>query len=137
HAQGRQVGLLANDKRGTVLTPHRAVRLEKALLEYLAIAQADGDMPISSRHIWDRVRRLPGRMIAVITPSSDAAWIRSLQSMANRRASRAAFYIDAASFGAPEPHLTFDIGTDIDLFIVSKGDDFSRLMKTRSAIRLV
>lgn len=137
HAQGRQVGLLANDSRGTVLTPHRAFRLEKALLEYLAIAKADGDLPISSRQIWDRVRRLPGRMVAVITPSSDAAWMRSLESIPSRQTSRVAFYIDAASFGAPEPHLTFDIRSDIELFVVSKGDDFSRMMKTRSAIRLV
>ena len=106
-------------------------------MEYLAIVRADGEVPISSRQIWDRIRRLPGRMLAVITPSVDATWIRNLESMTSRRTSRVAFYIDAASFGATQPHLTFDLHSDVDLFVVRQGDDFSRLMKTRNAIRLV
>jgi uncharacterized protein (DUF58 family) len=137
HSQGRQVGLITNDSRGTILTPHRAFRLERAMLEYLAVAQADGDLPIGSAQVWDRVRRLPGRMLAVITPSADATWLRNLEAIPQKRTARVAFYIDAASFGAAEPHLTFDLHTDVDLFVVRRGDDFSRLMKTRNAVRLV
>ena len=137
HSQGRQVGLITNDSRGTVLTPHRAVRSDRAILEYLAIAQADGESPISSRQIWDKIRKLPGRMLAIITPSTDAGWVRNLELISHRRTARVAFYIDAASFGASEPHLTFELQSDIELFVVSQGDDFSRLMKSRNAIRLV
>ena len=137
HAQGRQVGLIANDSRNTVLTPHRAVRLERAMLEYLAIARADGEVPIWSPQIWDKVRRLPGRMLVVITPSADANWLRNLEAMPNRKTARVAFYLDAASFGGPDPHLTFELHSDVELFVVQKGDDFSRLMKTRNAVRLV
>jgi uncharacterized protein (DUF58 family) len=137
HSQGRQVGLITNDSRGTILTPHRAFRLERAVLEYLAVAQADGDLPIGSPQVWDRVRRLPGRMLAVITPSADATWLRNLEAIPNKRTARVAFYIDAASFGAAEPHLTFDLHSDVELFVVRRGDDFSRLMKTRNAVRLV
>ncbi len=137
HSQGRQVGLITNDSRGTMLTPHRAFRLERALLEYLAIAQADGDVPIASPQVWDKVRKLPGRMIALITPSTDATWLRNLEMTPHKRTARVAFYIDAASFGAAEPHLSFDLHTDVELFVVRKGDDFSRLMKTRNAVRLV
>jgi len=136
-AQGRQVGLIANDSRLTVLTPHRAMRLERALLEYLAVAQADGEMPIWSPQLWDRVRRLPGRMVAVITPSSDPKWISNLESVPSRRTSRVAFYLDAASFGATEPHLTFELHSDVELFVVKKGDDFSRLLRTGKSVRLV
>ena len=57
--------------------------------------------------------------------------------VAHRRTARVAFYIDAASFGAAEPHLSFDLHTDVELFVVRKGDDFTRLMKTRNAVRLV
>ena len=137
HSQGRQVGLITNDSRGTVLTPHRAFRLERAVLEYLAIAQADGDLPIHSYQIWDKIRKLPGRMIALITPSTDAGWLRNLEAIPHKRTARVAFYIDAASFGAPEPHLSFDLHSDVELFVVRKGDDFSRLMRTRNAVRLV
>ena len=137
HSQGRQVGLVTNDSRGTVLTPHRAFRLERAVHEYLAIAQADGDLPIHSAQVWDRIRKLPGRMLAVITPSTEVTWLRNLESVPHKRTARVAFYIDAASFGAPDPHLTFDLHSDVELFVVRKGDDFSRLMKTRNAVRLV
>jgi uncharacterized protein (DUF58 family) len=137
HTQGRQVGLITNDSRGTMLTPHRAFRLERAVLEYLAIAQADGDHPISSPQVWDKVRKLPGRMIALITPSTDVSWLRNLEIVPHKRIARVAFYIDAASFGAAEPHLSFDLVTDVELFVVRKGDDFSRLMRTRNAVRLV
>ena len=137
HTQGRQVGLITNDSRGTLLMPHRAFRLERAVLEFLAVAQADGDLPIGSPQVWDRVRKLPGRMLAVITPSTDATWLRNLEAVPNKRTARVAFYIDAASFGANEPHLTFDLHSDVELFVVRKGDDFSRLMKTRNAVRLV
>jgi uncharacterized protein (DUF58 family) len=137
HSQGRQVGLITNDSRGTMLTPHRAFRLERAVLEYLAVAQADGDLPIASVQVWDKVRKLPGRMIALITPSTDTTWLRNLEMVAHRRTARVAFYIDAASFGAAEPHLSFDLHTDVELFVVRKGDDFTRLMKTRNAVRLV
>ena len=107
------------------------------MLEYLAVAQADGELPIGSQQVWDRVRRMPGRMLAVITPSADASWLRNLEAVPQKRTARVAFYIDAASFGAAEPHLTFDLHTDVDLFVVRRGDDFSRLMKTRNAVRLV
>jgi uncharacterized protein (DUF58 family) len=137
NAQGRMVGLLANDARGTILTPHRAVRQEKAILEYLAVAQADGDMAISAPVIWERIRRLPGRMIVLITPRSNADWLRMLETMPSRRTEKVAFYIDGSSFGSAEPHLTFDLHTDVELFVVRKGDDFSRLMRTRNALRLV
>ena len=137
HSQGRLVGLIANDRRGTMLTPHRAVRQEKALLEYLAMAQADGDVPITASQVWERVRRLTGRMVVVITPSPDPTWLARIESLPSRRTTRVAFYLDATSFGAPGPHMTFEIRTDVDLFPVQKGDDFSRLLKTRTGARLV
>jgi hypothetical protein len=48
-----------------------------------------------------------------------------------------AFYIDASSFGASEPNLSFDLGSDVDLYVVRKGDDFARMLRTRDALRLV
>src|SRR5207302_1617355 len=76
-------------------------------------------------------------LIALITPSTDAGWLRNLEAIPHKRTARVAFYIDAASFGAPEPHLSFDLHSDVELFVVRKGDDFSRLMRTRNAVRLV
>jgi uncharacterized protein (DUF58 family) len=136
HERGRKVGLIANDARGTLLEPHRAVRQERVILDYLATAQADSGISLSAALAWERMRRLPRRAVAVISPSADPAWIGKLQAVRTRGTALIAFYIDASSFGAPEPNLSFDLGSDVDLYVVRKGDDFGHLMRTRDAVRL-
>ena len=137
HNRGRKVGLIANDSRGTLLEPHRAVRQDRLILDYLAVARADGPQPLARAMAWDRIRRLPRRAIAVITPSPDPAWVRTMQAVRGRGTSLLAFYIDASSFGGSDPNLSFDLGSDVDLYVVRRGDDFTRLLRTRDAVRLV
>src|SRR5690348_7010351 len=136
HSRGRQVGLIANDSRGTVLEPHRAVRQDRLILDYLAVCQADGRTPLTQTLAWDRIRRLPRRAIAVITPSADPAWVRLLQAVRGKRSTLIVFYLDGASFGGPDQNVSFDLGQDVDLYVVRMGDDFARLMRTRDAIRI-
>jgi uncharacterized protein (DUF58 family) len=136
HGRGRQVGLIANDAKGTLLEPHRAVRQDRLILDYLAIAQADGRTPLTKTLAWDRIRRLPRRAIAVITPSADPDWVRLLQAVRGRRTTLIVFYLDVASFGGPDQNPSFDLGQDVDLYVVRSGDDFARLVRTRDAIRI-
>jgi uncharacterized protein (DUF58 family) len=136
HGRGRQVGLIANDAKGTLLEPHRAVRQDRLILDYLAIAQADGRTPLTTTLAWDRIRRLPRRAIAVITPSADPDWVRLLQAVRGRRTTLIVFYLDVASFGGPDQNPSFDLGQDVDLYVVRSGDDFARLVRTRDAIRI-
>jgi uncharacterized protein (DUF58 family) len=136
HSRGRQVGLIANDSKGTLLEPHRAVRQDRLILDYLAVAQADGRTSLTKTLAWDRLRRLPRRAVAVITPSADPDWVRLLQAIRGRRSTMLVFYLDTASFGGPDQNPSFDLGQDVDLYVVRKGDDFGRLVRTRDAIRL-
>ena len=136
HARGRKVGLIANDSRGTLLEPHRALRQDRVILEYLAMAEADGDKDLATALSWDRIRRLPRRAIAVITPNPDPGWLNAMQAIRGRGSSLIAFYIDAASFGGPDRGIGLDLGTDVDLYVVRQGDDFTRLMRTRDAVRI-
>jgi uncharacterized protein (DUF58 family) len=137
HSRGRQVGLIANDSKGTILEPHRAVRQDRLILDYLAVAQADGRTPLTQTLAWDKIRRLPRRAIAVITPSADPEWVRLLQAVRGRRTTLIVFYLDVTSFGGPDQNPSFDLGQDVDLYVVRQGDDFARLMRTRDAIRIV
>ena len=136
HSRGRQVGLIANDSKGTILEPHRAVRQDRLILDYLAVAQADGRTPLTKTLAWDRIRRLPRRAIAVITPSADPDWVRLLQAVRGRRTTMIVFYLDVASFGGPDQNPSFDLGQDVDLYVIRCGDDFGRLVRTRDAIRI-
>lgn len=135
-SRGREVGLIANDARGTFLQPHRAIRQDRLILDYLAIAQADGNTSLRQALAWDRVRRLPRRAIAVITPSADPDWVHLLQAVRGRRTTLIVFYLDAVSFGGADRNPTFDLGQDVDLYVVRKGDDFARLVRTRDAVRI-
>src|SRR5260221_14333954 len=85
YSRGRQVGLIANDARGTFLEPHRALRQDRLILDYLAIAQADGNTSLSQALARDRMRRLPTRAIPVITPSAEPNLARILQAGPARR----------------------------------------------------
>jgi len=136
HSRGRQVGLIANDSKGTILEPHRAVRQDRIILDYLAVAGADGRSALAQTLAWERIRRLPRRAIAVITPSADPTWVRLLQAVRGRRSTLIVFYLDGASFGGPDQNASFDLGQDVDLYVVRKGDDFTRLVRTRDAIRI-
>jgi uncharacterized protein (DUF58 family) len=136
HSRGRQVGLIANDSKGTILEPHRAVRQDRLILDYLAVAQADGRTPLTQTLAWDKIRRLPRRAIAVITPSADPEWVRLLQAVRGRRTTLIVFYLDVTSFGGPDQNPSFDLGQDVDLYVVRRGDDFARLVRTRDAIRI-
>src|SRR5207253_2943080 len=118
------------------LAAHRAVRQDRLILDFLAVCQADGRTPLTQTLAWDRIRRLPRRAIAVITPSADPEWVRLLQAVRGRRSTLIVFYLDIASFGGPDQNPSFDLGQDVDLYVVRKGDDFARLVRTRDAIRI-
>jgi uncharacterized protein (DUF58 family) len=135
-ARGRSVGLVANDARGTVIEPTRAGRHDRAVLDFLALAQADGPLRLAESLARERVRRLPRRSIAVITPSADPDWLLALRAMAGRRTALLVFYIDAQTFGAPQSNLTFDFGSEVDLYVIRSGDDLSRLTRMRDAVRV-
>jgi hypothetical protein len=82
------------------------------------------------------MRRLPRRAIAVITPSAEPGWVRLLEAVRGRGTTLIVFYVDPTSFGGPDTNPSFDLGQDVDLYVVRKGDDFARLVRTRDAIRI-
>jgi uncharacterized protein (DUF58 family) len=136
NARGRMVGMIANDARCTVLEPLRAMRQERVILDYLAVAEADAHAPLASAPVWDRLRQLPKRAVAVITANPAPSWMEALRSVRGRNASLLAFFIDPATFGGPEVDAGFDLGSDVNLYVIRKGEDLSRLVRTRDAVRL-
>ena len=62
--------------------------------------------------------------------------MRLLQAVRGKRSTLIVFYLDPASFGGPDQNPSFDLGQDVDLYVVRRGDDFARLVRTRDAIRI-
>jgi uncharacterized protein (DUF58 family) len=121
HTRGRQAGLAANDAKGTVLEPHRAARQDRRVMDYLAVAQADGRRSLHEMLERSRVEDLTRRALAVITPSADGRWLERLQRVRGRQATIAVFYVDAHSFGGPEQEMDFKLGPEVDFHVVRKG----------------
>lgn len=133
--RGRRVGLLASDAKGTVIDTANGSQSERTLLDYLAVAEANGSLPLARSRVWERLRQLDRRAVVVVTPSASGEWVAAARTIRERGGALIVFYIDAASFGAPEPERGFDLGADVELYVVRRGDDLSRLVRTRDAVR--
>ncbi len=136
HLRGRRVGLVTNDGRGTVLDAHRSARQDRIIMDYLATAEADGQESLAAMLRRDVLRNLPKRALAVITPSSDPDWVSAIHGARDRDSSLMVFYIDGGSFGSSRPHLSFDLGLNIDLYVVRRGQELSSLVRSGDVIRL-
>lgn len=135
--RGRRVGLMASDARGTLLDTATGAHSERLLLDYLAVAQANGSRPLGEARIWERLRQLERRAVVVVTPSASGDWVAAARTVRERGGALIVFYIDASTFGAPEPDRGFDLGADVELYVVRRGQDLSRLVRTRDAVRFV
>jgi uncharacterized protein (DUF58 family) len=80
-AEGRAVGLLADDGRLRLLTPGRGPRQLWRILGALVDAQASGTLPlgevIREGHAA-RASEVSGTALAVVTPALDGAWLPAL-----------------------------------------------------------
>jgi uncharacterized protein (DUF58 family) len=139
--RGRRVGLVANDARATVLEPHRVGDRGRMILDYLALVEADGRCDLGRSPVWQRLRRLPRRAIAVFTPSPPQRWIDALRWVGGRGTSMLAFWLDplsfsvegeaAASGSGPPGWVAAAVGGEIDLYVVRRGDGAGRLLRAR------
>jgi uncharacterized protein (DUF58 family) len=97
---GKAVGLVTNDRAGTVIEARRGEAQRLRILEFLALAQADGYMPIA--HLVEQHGRMwKGRGgITVITASRETSWVESVVDVGSRGQRHLAVVVDPTSFGA-------------------------------------
>jgi uncharacterized protein (DUF58 family) len=124
----RMFGLLACGLDKTALEPARGPKQYERVLEALALARADGTLPLA-RLLQEEERRF-GRhtTLIVVTPSADEEWVASLQALVQRGARAAVVLLEARSFGAGDsaliPFSTL-VASDILTYLVRQGDDLA------------
>jgi uncharacterized protein (DUF58 family) len=82
-AEGRAVGLLADDGRRRLVTPGRGPRQLWRILSELVDAQASGALPLSEalrQGHTARASEASGAALVVVTPALDGAWLPGLAS---------------------------------------------------------
>ncbi len=95
----RTVGFAAYGERLHVEEPERGLAQYTRILEHLALARAEGDVPLAE--LLNHEGRRFGRhtTVVVITPSADESWVVSLQMLTGRGVKLAAVLLEARTYG--------------------------------------
>jgi uncharacterized protein (DUF58 family) len=128
-AENRAVGLVAYGAEQVVIQPDKGLRQLRRMLEHLAVAQVgDYALPPLLSDLGATFGR--GMTVAVVTPSSDPAWLVGLVDLARRGLTPAAVILDAKSFGSESDSAAL-LGElarfNIRAFLIRQGQRFSPL----------
>ncbi|HEX9370277.1 MAG TPA: hypothetical protein VF897_04700, partial [Roseiflexaceae bacterium] len=98
-AEGRAVGLLADDGQRRLVTPGRGPRQLWRILGELVAARASGALPLGEvlrQGHAARATEVAGSALAVVTPALDGAWLPAVAGWQRRRAGGALALLVAA-----------------------------------------
>ncbi len=127
----RILGLMAYGDETVMLDPTRGSQQYGRMLEAMAVARAQGTTPLSV--VLEEESRRFGRhtTLIVITPSSDEAWLTSLETTVQQGTRAAVVLLDSVSFGAQDrPALPLETLSAIGVpaYIVRSGSDISLML---------
>lgn len=127
-AQGRAVALAASDREMRRIPAGRGELHDRALLEYLATARDDGEVPFSQL-IRRELNGWRGRGgVVLITADDDQQWVEAAARGSAPGGRALAIFIDPSGFLNRAPTKTpTQWQLVLDLWVVRHGDDLSRL----------
>ena len=94
----RAVGMTINAHRTTVLPADRGSRQHLKIMQLLAAVDGDGTSPLVETIVATAGRLRRGMTAILITPSTDATWIRPIASLRTRGIATVVVAIDAPAF---------------------------------------
>jgi uncharacterized protein (DUF58 family) len=122
----RSVGFISYGKRLFVEEAERGAQHYTRILEALALATAEGDVPLGTLVTEESKRFGRHTTVVVITPSTSEDWVSSLQFVAERGVKVAAVLLEASTFGGNENSLMVFgslAASDIYTYLVRRSDD--------------
>ncbi|MEA3344695.1 MAG: DUF58 domain-containing protein [Chloroflexota bacterium] len=99
--RNRAVGLVSYGSQRQWLKPAHGPRQLDRILELLALARAQGEVPLQRVLESEGARLGRSGLVCVITPAVETGWIAAGQSLARRGPLVTAFFVDPASFPSP------------------------------------
>ena len=94
----RAVGMTVNAHRTTVLPADRGSRQHLKIMQLLAAVDGDGTSPLVETIVATAGRLRRGMTAILVTPSTDATWIRPIASLRTRGIATVVVAIDAPAF---------------------------------------
>lgn len=122
----RSVGFISYGKRLFIEEAERGAQHYTRILEALALATAEGDLPIGTLVQEESKRFGRHTTVVVITPSTKEDWVSSLQFIAEQGVKVGAVLLDAETFGGTESSLmAFGAlaASDVYTYLVRNSDD--------------
>ncbi len=122
----RSVGFISFGKRLYVEEAERGAQHYTRILEALALATAEGDVPVGTLVTEESKRFGRHTTVVVVTSSTDEEWVGSLQFIAQRGVKVACVLLDANTFGSPTSSLMVFgalAAGDIYTYLVRRADD--------------
>ena len=101
--RNRAVGMVWNDGKRHVLQTDRGQRQVRKILEALAVANAQGDLPFDEMLLIDGVRLNRNDIVLAISADPRPDWARALRELRRRGVNNIAVVIDGSTFGGRRP----------------------------------
>jgi uncharacterized protein (DUF58 family) len=133
--QARNVGLIANNRIGSVIPADRGGRQMIKLLELLAVMESDGTQPIAERLLTEGGRFGRNSTVVIITPSTDEGWVRSIVELVSRQVRCVAAVVEPSTFNGGDSSLLVisDLAAvGVPTYMIKHGDDISRALNTQA-----
>ena len=134
--QNRNVGLLGSSRQLISIPTDRGGRQMLKILEQLAVARADGDVPFGELLLAEGSQFTRNSTVIVVTSSTDEEWVQSLIGIVSRHVQCVAVVIEPSTFGSSESSLFVVSGlasVGVPTYLVKYGDDISRALATHAA----
>ena len=122
----RSVGFISFGKRLFIEEAERGAQHYTRILEALALATAEGDLPIGTLVQEESKRFGRHTTVVVITPSTREDWVSSLQFIAEQGVKVGAVLLDAETFGGKDSSLLVFgalAASDVYTYLVRRSDD--------------
>jgi uncharacterized protein (DUF58 family) len=124
----RSVGFMAYGSRFYIEEPERGLSQYARILEALALARANGDIPLGE--LLNHESRRFGRhtTLVVVTPSADESWVASLQLLTGDGVKVAAVLLESSTFGGDSNSLLVYgalAAADVPTYLVKRTDELA------------
>jgi uncharacterized protein (DUF58 family) len=133
--QARNVGMIVNNAKRSVVPADRGSRQMTKMLELLAVLQADGRQPLAERLLTEGGRFDRNSTVVVITPSTDESWVRSVVQLVARHVRCVTVVVEPSTFDGTASSLMVvsDLAAvGVPTYMIKHGDDISHSLSTQS-----
>ena len=127
----RSVGFMAYGDRFHVQEAQRGLSHYTRILESLALARAEGDLPLADLLTREGQRFGRHTTLVVITPSTDESWLAGLQLLASHGVRLAAVLLEPRTYGGTAnalPVFSALTAAQIATFLIKRGDDLAKTL---------